>query len=253
MFIDGDLIPSTSGQSSLGVDSTGNSAFDISSIKPFSHIHLVSGVWHDPLYGQSGVIRFNQQAGTFQVSVNGGLTFQDISTGAGGITSIGVIGDVNLTGAVDLATLASGFMTITDTADASPLVFAVDNLGLSGLWKFPTQGFNGRVVNALTDSNGTEAQGIINVVGASGIYVDIIGQTMTITPGNVIGRAITQTFSSVNTVTVVHNFSTASTIVQVRDANELVIIPDSIDASNTNQVVVNFNTSRSGRIIVIGF
>lgn len=251
MYIDGDLIPSTSGQASLGVNSTGASAFDANSISPFNHIHMMSGVWHDPLSGQSGVLRYSTAAGAFQVSVDGGKTFQVMSVG--GVNSIGQIGGADLTGAVDLATNASGFMSIVDTGGASPLVFSVDHLGLSGLWQFPTQGFNGRVVNAITDFNGTEAQGVIQVLGASGIVADLIGNILTITPGNAMGRAISQTFSSVNTVTVVHNFATTAVVVQVRDANELVIIPDSIDASNTNQVVVNFNTSRSGRVVVLGF
>lgn len=251
VFIDGDLIPSTSGQASLGVNSAG-SAFDTASISPFNHIHLMSGVWHDPLYGQSGVIRFNQQAGAFQVSIDGGLTFSNIGAG-GGVTSIGVSNGANLTGAVDLATQSSGFLAIFDSAGASPISFAVDHLALSGLWRFPTQGFNGQVVNALTDANGTTSQGVIQVVGASGLVADLVGQILTITPGNVLGRAVSQTFSSVTSVTVIHNFNTVSTIVQVRDANELVIIPDSINASNSNQVVVTFNTTRSGRVIVYGF
>lgn len=253
MFIDGDLIPSTSGQASLGVNSTGPDAFDIASISPFNHIHLVSGVWHDPLSGQSGVLRYSTAAASFQVSVDGGKTFQNVSTGGAVVTSIGQLGGTDLTGAVDLATNASGFLAITDSAGVSPLLFAVDHLGLSGLWRFPVQGFNGQVVNAIFDDNGTKAQGEIQIVGASGIVADLIGNILTIVPGNAMGRAISQTFSSVNTVTVVHNFATTATMVQVRDGNELVIIPDSIDASDSNQVVVNFNTSRSGRVIVLGF
>jgi len=225
MFIDGDLIPSTSGQAHLGVDGTGASAFSASSISPFGRVHMLSGVWHDPLYGQSGVMRFSQQAGAFQVSVDGGLTFANISAG-GGVSSIGQLGGANLTGNVDLASNASGFIAITDTGGSSPILFAVDHLGLSGLWRFPAQGFNNSIVNAISDFNGTQSQGVISIVGASGIVADLIGNTLTITPGNTLGRAVTQTFSSVNTVTVVHNFSTENTIVQVRDGNERVIIPD---------------------------
>ena len=54
---------------------------------------------------------------------------------------VGVLGDTNLTGAVDFASPASGFIVIEDSSDASPLLWSVDVHGLSGLWAFPTGGF----------------------------------------------------------------------------------------------------------------
>lgn len=253
MFVD-DLIPFVSGQAHLGVNAFGPEAFDITSIKPFGHVHMISGIFHDTILGQSGVIRYNRAGAVFELSVDGGLTFDPIQTGTpGGVSSIGVIGDANLTGAVDVASPASGFIVIQDSGDASPLLWSLDQLGLSGLWRFPTQGFNGSIVNALTDFNGTTAQGVINVVGVSGLLVDIVGQTMTISPAqNALARCINQTFTSQTSVTVTHNFGTDSTIVQVRDTNEDVIIPDTITATNNNTVTVTFNNSRSGRIVVFG-
>jgi len=253
VFLDGDIIPYVSGQSSLGINSGPGSAFDISSLRPFNNVHLVSGIWHDPMLGQSGVIRFSQAAGAFQASTDGGLTFQNISVGtAGGVTSLGVIGDANLTGNIDLASPSSGFIVIEDTANASPLLFSVNSLGLSGLWDFPAQGFNGKVVNSLTDANGTTSQGALSVVGASGIYVDIIGQTMTITPGNILPRIIGQDFTTVRSVTVNHNLNTSDVVVQVKDSNGYVIIPDDIQSTNVNTVVVTFNNLRTGRVTIIG-
>jgi hypothetical protein len=127
----------------LGVDGGPNTdAFDITSLAPFGHIHMNSGVWHDPVQGTSGVIRFNQQLACFEQSVDGGDTFACLLTTGGTVTSVGVIGDTNLVGDVDFATLPSGFMVINDTGDASPLTWAVDTLGLSGLWGFPAQGFD---------------------------------------------------------------------------------------------------------------
>ena len=154
----GDLVPTTSGFANLGVnvESNAQNAFDITSVRPFNHIHMVSGVFHDPVQGQSGVLRYNREQAAFQISVDGGLTFNNLSAGAG-VDSVGVIGDTNLTGHIDLASAGgSGFLAIFDTSDASPIQFAVDQLGLSGLWEFPTQGFNGSVVNELTDFNGWE-------------------------------------------------------------------------------------------------
>lgn len=251
MFIDGDLSPYASGLCSLGVDQIGD-GFDADSIRPFLHIHQVSGIFHDPLGGQSGVLRYNQAAGAFQVSVDGGLTFTDLSTSSDTpeVLSIGVLGGTDLINNVDLATPSSGFMTIQQIGQT--LLFSVDALGLSGLWKFPAQGFNGRVVNALTDFNGTEAQGVIQIVGASGLYADLVGNVLTITPGQTLTRAVGQNFVSVKTVTVIHNMGSQNVIVQVRDGNGAVLIPDTITTTDINTVVVTFNGNRSGRVIVIG-
>jgi hypothetical protein len=257
-LINGDLIPSTSGHSHLGIDTgtNGPGSFDISTLTPFGHVVMLSGILLDPILGQSGVIRYSRQAAAIQISVDGGLTFNDLVTGATTVTSVGVIGGANLTGNIDLATHASGFLAITDTAGASPLVFSVDHLGLSGLWQFPTQGFNGRVVNALTDFNGTEAQGVINVVGTSGIVADIIGTTLTITPGPSGGFATghVQAFASANIWTVTHNLNTPHVVVSVWDNADpcAQIIPDRIRVTTPNVVVISFNTPQAGKVVVLG-
>jgi hypothetical protein len=253
--INGDLVPSVSGFANLGINvsSNGRNAFDITTLRPFGNVHLVSGVFHDPLHGQSGVLRYNRQLPGFEISVDGGLTFNQVATGAGAVSSIGVIGDANLTGNIDLAVPTSGFMTIQDTADASPLLFSVNTLGLSGLWAFPAQGFNGRVVNALTDFNGTEAQGVINVVGASGLVVDIIGQTMTITPGNALPKCFAATFGAAVSWTVTHNLNTSDVSMMILDDStpRVAIIPDQIEVTSVNVVTVSFNVAQGGRAIVI--
>lgn len=254
----GDLVPVSSGFANLGVEvgTNGENSFDIASIAPFNHIHQNSGVYHDPLYGQSGVLRYSYQADAFQVSTDGGLTFLNLSAGAG-VDSVGVLGDTNLTGNIDLATPTSGFMTITDSTDASPLLFAVDQLGLSGLWDFPTQGFNGRVVNSLTDDNGTESQGTINVTGASGIIVDIVGQTMTIatnTDTSTVARCYSQTFAPSFSWTITHNLDTEDVQVFLLDdsAPREYILADSIEITDSNTVTVGWNTSQGGRAIIQG-
>jgi hypothetical protein len=252
----GDLVPTTSGFANLGVNvtSNGQNAFQITTLRPFNHVHMMSGVFHDNS-GQSGVLRYNREQAAFQVSVDGGATFTNLS--AGGVDSVGVLGDTDLTGNVDFASPASGFIVIEDSADASPLLWSVDTLGLSGLWGFPAQGFNGRVVNALTDFNGTEAQGVINVVGASGIIVDIVGQTMTIAANTDVGsvaRCYAETFTPAVSWTVTHSLATEDVDVMVLDDStpRVMIIPDSIEVTDSNTVTIGFNVAQGGRVIVLG-
>jgi hypothetical protein len=254
--INGDLVPSVSGRSHLGVDATTNfGGFNFNSIRPFGHVHMESGVFHHAhaTGWESGVIRFNAGVPAFQVSLDGGITFNNLVTGATTVTSVGVLGGADLTGNIDL-TSTSGFVVITDNGGASPISFNVDINALSGLWRFPTQGFNGRVVNALTDFNGTEAQGVINVVGASGVVVDIIGQVMTITAGNSIPRCFSATFVANTTWTVTHNLNTTDVDVMVFDDSSprMAIIPDSIAATDVNTVTVTFNVAQAGRVVIFG-
>lgn len=260
--INGDLRPSVSGRAHLGIDGGPNlGAFDLTpgALRPFGNIHQVSGVFHDPLHGQSGVLRFNQQQDCFEVSTDGGLTFACLvtTTTAGGVTSVGVLGDANLTGDVDFASPASGFIVIEDSSDASPLLWSVDQLGLSGLWDFPTQGFNGRIVNALTDFNGTEAQGVVNVVGVSGIIVDIVGQTMTIganTDVSNVARCYAETFAASTQVVVNHALDTEDVSVMVLDDSSprVEIIPDAVVITDSDNVTLRFNVAQGGRVIVLG-
>lgn len=255
MRVNGDLIPGTSGQAHLGVNGGAGDAFDITTLSPFGHIHMNSGIWHDPLSGQSGIVRYSTQAGAFQISIDGGKTFANLATTATVVTSVGQLGGANLTGDVDLASKGSGFIAITDSAGSSPILFAVDHLGLSGLWRFPTQGFNGSIVNELTDFNGTKVQGSVSVVGASGVVVDIVGQIMTITMGNSVVKGFAQTFGSAVTWTATHNLGTADVKVDVYDAGSprKAIIPDDVAITDTNTVTVTFNVAQAGRVVITGF
>lgn len=75
MIQTGDLLPRSSGIAHLGVDAGGVDSFDASSITPYGHIHMNSGVFHDPASGQSGVFRFNLSLSRFEISVDGGKSF----------------------------------------------------------------------------------------------------------------------------------------------------------------------------------
>ncbi len=136
-----DLIPLSSGLAALGVDMSAGGAFDITTIAPFNRFHVVSGIFHDDLNGQSGVLRYVGNT-RFEASVDGGRTFNTILTGANAVSSIGVINGANLTGDVDLAPTTSGFINITDNGSATPISFSLDVWGLSGLYTFPSTGFS---------------------------------------------------------------------------------------------------------------
>jgi len=251
MKINGDLIPSSSGVAHLGINGNGAGAFDIASLRPFGNVHLVSGIYHDPLFGQSGVMRYSRQAEAFQVSVDGGATFNNLST-AGGVTSIGVIGDADLTGNVDLAVPSSGFMTITDTANASPINFAVDFHGLSGLYRFPTQGFNSKIVNEIADQSGDKANGSLTINGAGDISTNFTGNTLTISTTG--PKGYTTTFTNTDSTVITHNLNTSSIVVNVWDnsAAPQQIIPDLLEVTDANNVTLKFNQTQSGRIVIIG-
>jgi len=256
--INGDLVPIGSGQAHLGVNGGLGDAFDITTVLPFGHVHMNSGVWHDPVTGQSGVLRYSQAASAFQVSIDGGRTFTNLATGAGGVSSVGVLGGANLTGDIDLASQSSGFIAITDNGGASPVFFAVDHLGLSGLWKFPAQGFNGSVVNSLTDFNGTTSQGAISVVGGSGIIADIVGQTLTIA-SNVNLASVARCYSEIISVAVTewvitHNLNTTAVSISVYDNStpRQAVFPDKIETTNANTVTISFNASQAGFIVIMG-
>jgi hypothetical protein len=103
----GDLVPFGSGASHLGVDG-GNApgSFVANSMVPFGHVVQLSGVWVDPIQGTSGIIRFDQAAGAFETSVDGGITFTAIGSdvmlsgvlGVNGINVDQVAGDFIVNG-----------------------------------------------------------------------------------------------------------------------------------------------------------
>jgi hypothetical protein len=125
--LNGDLVPTHSGFANLGVNVNENAqnAFDITSIRPFNHIHMISGVFHDSLYGQSGVLRFNQPLNCFEVSIDGGLTFDCL------LTSLDGSGLNSINGALGPFITIDGANGATILTDGNTLT--VDVSGLSGI------------------------------------------------------------------------------------------------------------------------
>ncbi len=95
-----DLIPTASGKAAIGVilntkdggiglEGLGG-GLQTDALYPFFNIHCLSGIYHDPQYGQSGIIRYTRKFGLtdasrFEKSVNGGLSFTTLFT-AGNVT-----------------------------------------------------------------------------------------------------------------------------------------------------------------------
>jgi len=76
----GDLWPQSSGSASLGAEMS-NGGFT-GAIRPFAHVHMYSGIFHNSLVNSSGIIRldigkglFNALAPSFSFSFNGGTNF----------------------------------------------------------------------------------------------------------------------------------------------------------------------------------
>ncbi len=88
-LIDGDLVPFASGTSHLGVDAFGAEAFDITSISPFGHVHLTSGVIHNEV-GSSGVLRTTLPASgnlvDLEYSKNGSVSYLSLTKKSKSIT-----------------------------------------------------------------------------------------------------------------------------------------------------------------------
>jgi hypothetical protein len=94
MAIDtGDLSPRASGSASLGVEQLGICGFT-TDIRPFCHVHQNSGVFHSPLGGNSGVIRYEQ--GDFEISSDGGTIFRRLVRTLDDAYQGGAIVDSNL-------------------------------------------------------------------------------------------------------------------------------------------------------------
>ncbi len=73
-----DLIPFASGLAHLGVDGgTVDGQFAMPPV-PFGNVHHISGVYHDPLLGNSGIIRFAPDIPNFELSVDGGKSFESL-------------------------------------------------------------------------------------------------------------------------------------------------------------------------------
>lgn len=61
---------------------------------------------------------------------------------------------------------------------------------------------------------------------------------------------VSDTFTSVTSKSVTHNFGTKDVIATVYNSSDEQIIPSSITTTNTNTVVLTFDTATTGRVVV---
>lgn len=80
----GDLWPAASGAASLGAEQISDAQGGFAQeIRPFNHMHMNSGVWHDP-FGASGIIRFSNGRETSTLTtINGPSPGMEISHDGG--------------------------------------------------------------------------------------------------------------------------------------------------------------------------
>jgi len=129
-----DLVPQSSGSASIGVNQIGVAGFG--NPVPYNHIHLVSGIWHDPTNGEpSGIIRFSvnneiqsisppNNASAFQFSCDGGISFPlELGVGRKSFAN----GPVIRSRAGDLHILSSGAIRGISEQD---LIFTTINGGM---------------------------------------------------------------------------------------------------------------------------
>lgn len=100
-----DIVPATSGKSGLGLalgtqdGQIGQLGLGLTflDLYPFFHVHCLSGVYHDPLLGTSGVIRFGKSTTPrLEKSVDGGLTFTALFSQRTSTLQLGYEKDRNL-------------------------------------------------------------------------------------------------------------------------------------------------------------
>lgn len=127
----GDILPSLSGRTHLGIEEGVVVDSFSSTPEPFGMIHMESGVFHHA--GQSGVLRYNHQAplvSCLEVSVNGGITFDCLVPSGEIRTMIDVFGGSGGGGEDLQETVELGDEVITPT---SPNVTEQASVGYRGI------------------------------------------------------------------------------------------------------------------------
>ena len=114
-------------------------------------------------------------------------------------------------GNVDFATRPSGFMVIEDNGATDPLFWAVDHHGLSGLWNFPTGGFD-RIPTCYNE---------------------------TFTSANL--WSATHNLNTRNVIVQVYDDS----------GSRIQLIPDQILVTSANNVDVRFNIAQVGHVVIV--
>lgn len=166
-----------------------------------------------------------------------------MNIGIGGIVSLG--GGSSSSGGG-----GSGIQSINSQTGPAIAIVGVNGIQISS-------GGNTIVVNAASLSGliGNSTQS--GVLGVNGITVHQIGGNFIVDGAALSGisgssQCYSQDFVNLSSVTCAHNFGTLNVLTQVFDTSGYVLIPDTIQASNPNTVIVGFNAARSGKIVIHG-
>jgi hypothetical protein len=212
-----DLIPTASGEASLGVNSGPNEgAFSASSIAPFNHMHMLSGVIHDPITGQSGVLRFSQAAGAFQGSIDGGRTFFNIQS--------------NLAYAQSFTNAL--YQTITHNLNSTDVVVQVKDQSNE---KLEPDGVIILDANNIILVFSTPQTGRVTVLASGGTFL---------TTYNAV-------FSSQKTWVVSHNLNSVILEVSVIDNDNTFITPTAIKIIDANTINIFWVDPQSGTVVIV--
>jgi len=226
-------------------------------------IDLVSGSVLRTLDG-TGVV-----SGSSQVTIsstNGFTSFSSsidtsIQTEKGRIDAILSASDADKDSFAEIVTLINSVDTTNDNAFASFYTASNDRFESIELFtssidttiktKLNTDG----VISGSSQVDYTQLQNIPSgiVSGSSQVsFNGIVDKPSLISGSDQITTltSYTETFTSQTAVTASHNLGTKNVTVQVYGSDDFMIFPTSIKTHDTNNVYVQFNTSRSGRIVI---
>ena len=177
----------------------------------------------------------------FEKDVDGTLSIQEILT-----TDSDVTGSLNLNGAITASSLQITGNTIID-----------GNLTLGGNITIGDSTTDSITVSAdfssslIPDSGSTYDLGSLskpwNEVHANTLY----GDGSNITNITVDAAAtVSSTFTNSSSVTISHNFNTRNILVAVYDNQNNQILPQNVNTSNLDQVVITLSSAQSGTVVV---
>jgi len=232
--VDQHIIPATDNTYDLG-----------SSTKQWRDLYLSSG----SLY-IDGTQIVSSDSNTLTFTTDTGQSIKLLEEGADDIILQTDTGNIELKGTVEILTGKK----ITDSAGSS--VHFGDSISVTGSINvsgnvdgIDLQAFSSSVSTSLASSTADYTE-LSNV--PSGI-VSGAAQVSSLLPDGVISGSQTiysQSFSSVTAVTASHNFGTKDVVVSVYDNSDNLFFPNNVKTATTSSVLIDFNSSRSGRVVV---
>jgi len=184
--------------------------------------------------------------------------------------SIGITGSIDLTGTVDgidLQAFSSSVATglASSTADYTQLTNVPSGI-ISGAAQLPSGTVSGSSQITITESQisdlshyaNSDVLTYINTLGVVSGSVASDWDSVSSKPAGIVSSSAqitaltsyTETFTSQTAVTASHSLGTKNVTVSVYGSDDYMFFPTSIKTHDDNNVYVQFNSSRSGRIII---